>query len=368
MKIAANCVKNKSFQYKRKDDYKGDLLTEEDYQNSFKDIIKYQKEFTEKDKLQINCLIFHNNSDGVFAAYNAWRFLTDNHGKDMDLLLLSMGPERGKGISKTLSSKFNQLKDRHVMILDLEYNKDTLKALKNITRSLINFIGHGDPKNKNDIYVDKIHAPCTLTWKFFYPNELVPTILQYIDNNDHKMNLPFLPFSNFFNTAISIRIIKNTELISLKTKVKGGMMDAIDDLIRNKDAKFLIFIGNYMEKFKENLKFEIAPHAVIRNFQGYKVGVINFDAPCCSKVVGREIVVSMGNKIDFAVLWSYQYPLNGYRVQLIDDHRQTKINMRDIAVKLGKIGGHPKGGGGHAHVGNFYWKNDIFDLFNKIYI
>ena len=46
--------------------------------------------------------------------------------------------------------------------------------------------------------------------------------------------------------------------------------------------------------------------------------------------------------------------------------------MNDIAYKLGKIGNHPKGGGGHPHVGNFYWpkteKQDIWDLFKKQYI
>jgi len=34
---------------------------------------------------------------------------------------------------------------------------------------------------------------------------------------------------------------------------------------------------------------------------------------------------------------------------------------------MGKLGGHPKGGGGHLHVGNFYWPHgkgkDIWDIF-----
>ncbi len=52
-----------------------------------------------------------------------------------------------------------------------------------------------------------------------------------------------------------------------------------------------------------------------------------------------------------------------YRVQLIDDHHQNRINLGDLARKLGARGGTDKGGGGHFHVGNFYWKKDIFDLF-----
>ena len=182
------------------------------------------------------------------------------------------------------------------------------------------------------------------------------------------MYYPFLPFSNYFNTAISIRYIKNTKCVTKQTLIKKGMMDAIDNLMKNRDANFLILIGNYMEQFKDNMKREIAPLAVVKQFQGYKVGVINFDAPCCAKVVGREIVSLYKGLIDFAVLWSYHYTDNAYRVQLIDDHKQTKISMREIAEKLGKIGGHPKAGGGHLHVGNFYWKKDIFDLFKNKYL
>ena len=73
---------------------------------------------------------------------------------------------------------------------------------------------------------------------------------------------------------------------------------------------------------------------------------------------------NMGQNVDFAVLWGYEYSTTppAFRVQLIDDHAQTRLNMHDIAVKLAKIGGHPKGGGGHAHVGNFYWGRPIEEL------
>ena len=46
--------------------------------------------------------------------------------------------------------------------------------------------------------------------------------------------------------------------------------------------------------------------------------------------------------------------------------------MGIMARKLGAIGGTVKGGGGHPHIGNFYWKHDknhdIWDLFTKKYI
>ena len=132
-----------------------------------------------------------------------------------------------------------------------------------------------------------------------------------------------------------------------------------------------------MQEVQENLKEQIARNAQIRNFQGFKVGVLNFNAPGLSKRVGRQIISNMkkrGQHIDFAVLWGYEYTYNvqAYRVQIIDDHQQTRIYMERLAKVLGKKGGHRKGGGGHPHAGNFYWphkKNqDIWDLFTKNYL
>jgi hypothetical protein len=106
------------------------------------------------------------------------------------------------------------------------------------------------------------------------------------------------------------------------------------------------------------------------------VGVLNFNSPALSKPVCRQIITNFRNKgipIDFVVLWGYEYTSNGYRIQLMDDHSNSaKIDLSNIARQLGKIGGHPKGGGGHFHDGNFYWphnnQHDIWELFNKNFL
>ena len=71
-------------------------------------------------------------------------------------------------------------------------------------------------------------------------------------------------------------------------------------------------------------------------------------------------------------MWGWEHANNVYRVNLNDDQKQTKINLGEMATKLGKIGGTGKRGGGHQHIGNFYWPNpqgmDIWDLFNKNYL
>ena len=134
-------------------------------------------------------------------------------------------------------------------------------------------------------------------------------------------------------------------------------------------------LGYYYDQMRENLKEQFAVNGTIKTFQGYKVGVLNFNAPALAKPVGRQIISIFKEKgidIDFAVTWGYEYNNDMYRIQLIDDHRQTKISIPSIAQQLGRVGGTSKGGFGHGHDGNFYWphsdKKDIWDLFTHNYL
>tara|TARA_B100000780_G_scaffold279144_1_gene255934 strand:- start:2418 stop:2804 length:387 start_codon:yes stop_codon:yes gene_type:complete len=117
-----------------------------------------------------------------------------------------------------------------------------------------------------------------------------------------------------------------------------------------------------MNEVQENIKEQIARNAVIKDFQGYKVGVLNFSDPVLTKRIGRQICSNMIGKIDFALLWAFEYNKNVYRVQIIDDHNQTKVNLGDIARKMANT---EWGGGGHFHVGNFYRSGNIDDIFTK---
>jgi hypothetical protein len=131
----------------------------------------------------------------------------------------------------------------------------------------------------------------------------------------------------------------------------------------------LITFGYYYFQVTENLKDQIAINAQIRDFQGYKVGILNLRIPGLQKKVGRQICTNLAGKIDFVVLWGWEYTADGYGITMIDDHKQTKVDLREIGEKLKMIGGHFKGGGGRQHEYNFYWprneKYDIWDLLEK---
>jgi len=340
------------------------------YEDSFDDILSFRKKFTKREIDNIDVIVYHNeNNDGMFSAAIAYHYLMENNS--MNVILIGEKP-----------GKFNfrdKIIGKNVLILDLSLRSEFLNEIIRLSKSCIVIDDHSKTVLDNEsIFNGNNHSACGYTWKFFYPKISIPTTIIYIDNSDVKLFLSFIPIS--YSTVLTESIgIKYTHSKSKETMIRKQTGDFFIELWNvlsdEKKLKFLIAIGHYYHDFSENLKDQIAINAVPMNFQGYRVGVLNFNSPLLSKPVGRQIITNFKNRgmqIDFAVLWGYEYTSNSYRIQLMDDHKQTRIRMDEIAQKLGTIGGSSKGGGGHSHVGNFYWpKNnnrDIWDLFTKEYL
>ena len=63
-------------------DNKARYKTEKQYQESFKGILEFEKKFTDKQKTQINSVIYHkDNNDGVSCSYITWKYLTKDGKK-----------------------------------------------------------------------------------------------------------------------------------------------------------------------------------------------------------------------------------------------------------------------------------------------
>lgn len=363
-KLAMNAVKNYKFD-NGKNITKSKYKTEAEYQKSFGDILDFEKKYSAKNKKDINLVIYHDdNNDGIIAAYVAWKYLVKDNKKSVDFYGLK--PGFGEMINRRIENIMGEIRGKNVLILDLSYNKETLNAIRDAAKSLIVIDDHPETTEKGkDIFIGKDHAAVAYTWKFFYPGEKVPKVIQYVDDSDRKLFLPFVPFSNLFALALGFRFVHNI------FKASGEkLFEALDELLKGDNPNFFVFIGKYYDEVRENIKMQVANNAKMTNFQGYRVGVLNFNAPALTKVVGRQIVTNFqarGQPIDFAVLWGYEYTANppAYNVTLIDDHKQTRINMAEIAKKLSKLGGHPKGGGGKQHEAHFYWNRDIWELFEK---
>lgn len=341
------------------------------YESSFDDIISFRKRFSNKEINDIDAIVYHDeNSDGMFSAAIAYHYLTENN-KNKEILLIGEKPGKTSFIEK--------IRDKNLLIVDLSLDDFKLNLVNKNAKSYIVIDDHNQrASDRKNVFNGNYHSACGYTWKFFYPKLAIPKTILYIDSSDGKLFLSFIPksYSTLIAQSIGIRYSHSKSKKTMMNKQSGKFFIQLWNILNNENSlKLLITIGHYYHEFSENLKEQIAINAVPMKFQGYNVGVLNFNSPLLSKPVARQIITNFKNKglaIDFAILWGYEYTSNAYRIQLMDDHKQTKIRMDEIAGKLGSIGGSSKMGFGHAHVGNFYWQRkpnqDIWDLFTKQYL
>ena len=345
------------------------------YQNSFDDILDFSKSITSQKKNSINCIIYHaENSDGIMSANIAVNYLLEH--KKSDILIIPTKPYSGYGgLDYRLTSHNKEFKDKNILILDLQYNKENLEHLRKLAKNLYIIDDHPvSNSNNKSHFIGKNHATIAYTWKFFYPKKEVPLYVQIIDNDDRKLQLPFLAKYRKISSFYNYRIFHNPYL-----KIKFDQVSHFKYLNNAIVDDFKIIsqiIGHYYEELANNIKDQVARNARKETFQGHPVYVLNYNDPVLSRMVGRQMITNAktkGDKIDFAVLWGYEYTNQYYRVQIVEDHSgKPKYNLPKIAKTLGNIGGIRKGGGGAGFVGNFYWPHskdkDIWDLFSKNYI
>lgn len=371
-KILGECIKNINFiknvpnpKYKSDDEYN---LTLDKELGNFKIPISERK--------KINTIIYNaKNADGNFSAAIAYNYITSkNKNADISLYRLGEGENNINRIMKKLEGKI-------IIIFDLEYKDHIYKRLGQICKTVYTIDDHKPPnKVPNNVHIvssNHGHSAVGLVWKTFYPKIKVPPAIKIVDTQDSKKYLKGLPYGNYFVSAITFRYTSNPTINSTKWS-SGQPLKELWDIIKGGNEKVWAVIGKYMNESIENLKEQIARNAQKRKFQGYTVGILNYDDPVLYKRISRQINDNMPD-IDFAVLWGWQYSGNRYKIFMGDNHYSGKVNLGNLARKLGKIAdkksglkGGIGGGGGHLNIGNFYWprndKTDIWDLLENDYI
>ena len=348
----------------------------EEYEKSFDDILEFSKNISTPKKKDINCIIFHTeNSDGIMSANIALKFLLEN--KKTDIHLIPAKPSSGSGkLNYRITQHEDSIKNKNILILDLQYNQEMLDYFKKHAKNVYIIDDHSiaNSNDPNHFIGNGNHAAIAYTWKFFYPKKNVPLYVQIIDNDDRKLQLPYLSQYRNMSSFFNYRIFHSPYL---KINFDSIQDFKILDAIVNDEYKFISnLIGHYYDELANNIKDQVARNARKATFQGHPVYVLNYNDPVLSRMVARQMLSNAqkkGDNIHFAVLWGYEYTNNCYRVQLCEFHGgKPKYNLPYMAKTLGNIGKTGKGGGGAGFVGNFYWSHnkhmDIWDLFSKNYI
>ena len=364
-------------------------FTEKDYQSSLQDITQFGQSVPDSFKKNIRVVFYHKkNADGYVAAYTAWNYIT-NGGIDVpdDLVFIGLQPNIQKvGIAPDVEKQFHLIQNHFVLMTDLHYNDETIQALSQNCKGLLYIDEHGHEsvqsnsnKKRNYYYfkgLEKVHCSSVLTFKVFYPSLPIPQTYQYIDNNDSKLFMPYLPFPNEFNVALYIRIIRNTVLEKrkkLNDPTPGGGFSQLHLLFEGDRPELLIIIGKYMNEQRENFKFECAQKAYYVKILGYSFAILNFFVPNF-KTVGRQMITDArqaGIHVDFAMTWVYIHHTGEYHLQIQDDYVQSRVPLSQLYQQLvnwiesrhlGKVvRGHAKG-----HIINMFVKSDTPKLIHGL--
>jgi nanoRNase/pAp phosphatase (c-di-AMP/oligoRNAs hydrolase) len=238
------------------------------------------------------------------------------------------------------------VKDKNVVIVDTAYNKEIVKGIVNLSKSVL-FIDHhktiiDDIKliksDKLTIIYDKNKSGASLSWIYCF-NSPLPKFIKLIEDNDigeWKYNE-----TKAFMLGIGINFdISSPKISSLKQFKKLLDESYVNSLI--KESEPMLIYKNYL--IKKSLK-----NYAIKKFEGYKIAVLNSASPLTPDI-GTELSKLPG--IDFSLLWSYSHNRKLYFVSL----KSQNIDVGSIAKKYG--------GGGHTYASSFTTTKFIDSLFN----
>ena len=192
--------------------------TPDDYEKSFDKILKFRGEFSPDDIKKIDVVIYHDeNNDGMGSAAIAWKYLSSDNSKNVKYIPLKPG--------KIVNT--NLIKDKNVILLDIDIDKSKkmINTLEKDSSSVVIIDDHGSLKSTKKLRVfagessNKKMEHQHNTWKFFSTKES-SLFVQYIDNQDAKLYMPFTPFSQLVSEAIGYRLVHDKLNIKIDKQIQ----------------------------------------------------------------------------------------------------------------------------------------------------
>ena len=377
-KKLSNCLKKCNLFSEVEDNKKyksGFFKNEEEYQNSFDKIISFSKEITTTQKNNIDVVMFHtNNEDGLMAAYYIFKYFENKK----ELIFIPTRPSSSNNRLNYRLKKYDHImKDKNIIIVDLSFGKANYDYLSNLCKSIIIIDDHPRQntlleKYKNiDYFIgDDKHCASVYTYKFFNPKINVPLDLIYIDNNDRKLQLPFINSTlyRYITVYNNFKIIHSPYLNIRFTS--NADFKKLEELL-NVSIEYKSLVGKLYDEVSNNIKSQVAVNAVKNKFCGHSVYILNYNDPVLYKMVSREMFTlaeKNGDVIDFVVLYGWEFKSNAYKIFVSEKHsgkppKYTK-ELYNILNKYGKFT--TQSGKITQYVLNFYYphdkNHDIWDL------
>lgn len=228
-----------------------------------------------------------------------------------------------------------------VFMVDLSDSLETMKKLKEKNKKFI-WIDHHASKIKEVEKAnlefeglrdsDNNNAACILTWKYLYPDKEVPGLLQYIEDID----LWKFTFKNTMQIVTALDIDYKQDRVMLKEMMENGVWKKMFPILVERGQTYLNFTEHQID--------EIIKNAVMKEWNGYKISIINTNVH--KSFVGDRLL-KINPNIQFVLLWSVEKELVKVSLRGRED-----INLGEIARRYD--------GGGHKAAAGFSMKYKEF--------
>jgi len=256
-------------------------------------------------------ILYHANcSDGFGGAYVAWR----KFGK------------RAAYFPVEHQAPPPKIEGAEIFMIDFCYSAEILKELKSQNKSIVVLDHHisafPEMKEANEYVFDNNHSGSVIAWKYFFGNQKVPEILNYIEDTDlWKFKL------------------KNSKEIFAALSLVPFEFKAWDKVVKNFSKrdfkKNFITAGKTINLYQDHLIKRLISRATFVLFEGKKILALN--SPILISELGNQLVSIYP---PFSLVWSKTGDTINVSLRSLGN-----FDVSQIAKKYG--------GGGHKNAAGF---------------
>lgn len=291
--------------------------------------LEKKRQTIQTDKSMI--VLYHANCpDGLASAWTARR----HFGDDADYIPIKRG-EAFPLIQNKIDKEISELEDKEIYLLDFSFSKEENKSIESKTKKFVIIDHHISSKEEvesatNHVF-DLDHSGCYLAWQYFYPDEPVPLLLQYISEGDifkfrladHESYMP---------------AIYGREYSFENIDILNDMMNSDSGRERLKEQSILL--KNYEKKILAAALDSV--HMI--TLDGVTMPAVNV----CLPIDERSILLHLMYTIQPPIAMSYRWDDGEWKVSL---RSNGDFDCNTIATKYG--------GGGHRASAGFAIPGDM---------
>lgn len=253
-------------------------------------------------------VIYHGNCrDGITSAYVAYK----KFGEDANYIPQIYGKEYVP----------HNLEGKEIYIVDFTYSKEEMLHMESIAKKLVVIDHHFSAREKVEHIKEHVfsleHSASYLTWQYFFPQQKVPRLIEYVSDYDTWTNkLPHIK-----------EVAAYLDRYNLNEITFHKLDDMLNEFENEKSFEIVIKTGNILKDVEDKQIDYFKDKAQKITFEGMDVYAVN--AP---KEIRGDLGFKLANDIKtFAMIFYYEQDV--YRCSL------RSINGFDVSKIAEKYGG-----------------------------